>query len=395
MLNVLVIGAGNYVCGRGTAGFGTILPALCEWKRRGHQVEVTVAGATAAGISQLRGKLGELEVLTGVELGARFLPVGDDDENAYLRALSRMSHPACAIIVVPDEKHARIAIDAMNANLHVLVVKPLAPTVADALKMIEVQNSRKVYAAVEFHKRWDAANLKLRDCYLEGVIGDPQYVIVEYSQRKSVPSVQFRGWAATTNSFQYLGVHYVDIIYFVTSSVPRRVMAVGQAGWLKAQGIDAYDSVQGIIEWETPSGLTFTSSLFTNWIDPETTSAVSDQRIRFIGSKGRFESDQKRRGIQIVSESGIEEPNPDFCSSFAIPGRDVTGYRGYGIESLHAFLQDVESISQGLLDPAQLEGQRPTFREAIVSTAVVESANQSLANGSEWTPVKSLTRTGL
>ena len=32
-INVMVIGAGLYVCGKGTEGFGTILPAIYEWKR--------------------------------------------------------------------------------------------------------------------------------------------------------------------------------------------------------------------------------------------------------------------------------------------------------------------------------------------------------------------------
>ena len=32
-LEIIVIGAGLYVCGKGTSGYGTILPAIFEWKR--------------------------------------------------------------------------------------------------------------------------------------------------------------------------------------------------------------------------------------------------------------------------------------------------------------------------------------------------------------------------
>ena len=32
-MDVVVIGAGLYVSGKGTTGYGTILPALFEWKR--------------------------------------------------------------------------------------------------------------------------------------------------------------------------------------------------------------------------------------------------------------------------------------------------------------------------------------------------------------------------
>src|SRR3972149_5716305 len=105
-----------------------------------------------------------------------------------------------------------------------------------------------------------------------------------------------------SNIFQYLGIHYVDIIYWATGAVPLRVMATGQKNYLLSKGIDTYDSIQAVIEWKTASGIIFNSSFFTNWIDPENTSAMSDQRIKVIGTKGRYEADQKNRGIRIVTD---------------------------------------------------------------------------------------------
>ena len=40
-------------------------------------------------------------------------------------------------------------------------------------------------------------------------------------------------------------------------------------------------------------GNNFIQSIHVNWIDPETSSAVSDQKLKFIGTKGRVELDQK------------------------------------------------------------------------------------------------------
>lgn len=391
MLNVLVIGSGNYVCGRGTAGFGTILPALCEWKRRGHELNtVMVSGTRADGVTALKAKLEELEERMGVQLQARCLPDGrHNDPQAYRKALRDLPRPACAIVVVPDALHAEITTRVMEAGIHVLVVKPLAPTVDEVLRLLDTQKRHRVYAAVEFHKRWDAANLMLRDAVVRGLIGEPQYFVVEYSQRKEIPAHQFKVWAETTNSFQYLGVHYVDIIYFVTGARPVRVAAVGQRGWLAATGIDTCDSVQVMVEWQMLSGSKFASTFLTNWVDPAGTSALSDQRIKVIGTKGRFESDQKRRGIQVVSDDqGTEEPNPDFCLAYQVPGCEKIAYRGYGIESVHTFLKDVTRIAEKDIDPADLEGQRPTFRDALVSTAVVEAANHSLAKDGQWVDVQ-------
>ena len=85
-----------------------------------------------------------------------------------------------------------------------------------------------VYGLVEFHKRLDHANLKIKDSIDSGLIGDLLYVHVEYSQRRSIPSEIFSKWVEGTNIFQYLGVHYVDIIYFVTGYLPKRLVATGQ-----------------------------------------------------------------------------------------------------------------------------------------------------------------------
>ena len=37
-LNIVVIGTGMFATGRGTQGFGTVLPAISEWKRSGNNI---------------------------------------------------------------------------------------------------------------------------------------------------------------------------------------------------------------------------------------------------------------------------------------------------------------------------------------------------------------------
>ena len=37
-LDIIVIGAGLYVCGKGTSGYGTIMPAIFEWKRHNKNI---------------------------------------------------------------------------------------------------------------------------------------------------------------------------------------------------------------------------------------------------------------------------------------------------------------------------------------------------------------------
>jgi predicted dehydrogenase len=387
-MNILIVGTGMYVCGRGTDGYGTVLPAIYEWKKQNTVGDFFIAGTNPEGIKSVKKKVAELNRLFGFEIKPKYFPENNHNPESYRDAIREISKPVCAIVVVPDNLHRKVAGDAIENGLHTLVVKPLAPTLKEVEDLIDLQKKYNVYCAVEFHKRYDRSNLKLRDAIASGRIGDPLYFIVEYSQRKSIPIERFKKWVETTNIFQYLGIHYVDIIYFATRAVPKRVMATGQKNYLLSKGIDTYDSIQAFIEWEMPSGKRFNSSFFTNWIDTENTSAMSDQKIKVIGTKGRYEADQKKRGIYIVNdEKGIEEPNPDFCSMYGVIPGEVS-FQGYGIDSVVQFLTDVRQVESGSMTIGDLETKRPTFKESIVPTIVIEAVNKSLANYGGWVTMK-------
>jgi len=391
-LNIIVIGTGMYSTGRGTSGFGTILPAIVEWKRAGAMLgEVTLVGTSGPNSQQAEQKVCELSKQTGVVLNFNVYPKGDEHDNkTYKKVISTIEKPACAIVVVPDHLHYEVTRDCLEAGLHVLVVKPLTPTVEEGKKLVNLAKQNGLYAAVEFHKRWDRANLMLRDAIQNDRLGDLLYGWVEYSQRKSIPTKVFRAWTEKTSILQYLGVHYIDIVRFVTKATPIRVMATGQKNWLHQQGLDAYDSIQCVIEWLMPDGKRFTETILTNWIDPETSSSMSDQKIKVVGTKGRFESDQKERGIRInTDDNNLEQPNPDYCMAYGNSEGDIE-WRGYGIESVTTFFEDIISINKGNIDIKDLELFRPTFSEALISTAVLEAAAASLEANNSWKEVAGL-----
>ena len=388
-LRVLVVGAGVYVCGRGTNGYGTILPALYQTTKEFFSLELKIAATRSVSVKTLKEKDLGLQEHFGFALNVECVPKDNtNDEDAYQKVIEEGWLPDCAIVCVPDHLHFDITSFLLKRGVHCLVVKPLAPTVEEVQRLVDLAEAMGVYGAVEFHKRFDRSNLKLRDTVSQGVIGEPLYWLIEYSQRKSIPIETFQEWVKHTNIFQYLGIHYLDIIYFATRAMPRRAMAIGQKKYLISRGIDTYDSIQGVVEWEMQDGNRFSSTILTNWIDPEQTSAMSEQRIKVIGTRGRFEADQKNRGIYMVTDDdGIEEPNPDFSSSYGISGTDEFSFRGYGVESILQFLKDVRQIKDGGITPEDLEGQRPTFKEALVPTLALEAANQSLGMNGAWVTI--------
>lgn len=382
-LEVLVVGAGMYVSGAGTEGFGTVLPSLAQGSKSGLVGGVTIAATRADQATAVLEKAAAFQQLLGTDLRVSYEPSsGGRDPHAYLKAADEKRFD-CAIVSVPDELHFEITRELMTRGLHCLVVKPLVPTVAELDELIAIAGRHGVYGAVEFHKRFDESNLRAKRLLQEGSIGDVLYAHVEFSQRRTVPLEHFATWAARTNIFQYLGVHYADLIWFCIGATPRRVLATGQKNLLLSRGIDTWDAVQAMIEWSAPGGGTFVSTILTNWVDPPAKSAMSDQMIKWFGTLGRIECEQKDRGLSLINDRGIQHVNPYFSDLL----HDADGrlqFGGYGHRSIEQFLTDVSRIASGEVAPAELRGARATFEDARVSTMIVEAANASLARGGTW-----------
>ena len=85
-----------------------------------------------------------------------------------------------------------------------------------------------------------------------------------------------------------MGVHYVDLLYYITNFKPVSVVAWGQKDFLISKGIDTWDSIQVIVKWKRNDNKTFISSHLSNWIDPDKTTALSDQKISIVGTKARY-----------------------------------------------------------------------------------------------------------
>lgn len=388
-LNVLIIGTGAYVCGRGTPGAGTILPACFEASRRGLLGSLLVASRRGTSFGVFDAKFRALAKMTGVSPAYMRFPKGpQDDPKAFLEAIKALPAPGAVIVSTPDEEHHAMALAALRAGKHVLVVKPLTPRLREGSQLAREAERRGLHAAVDYHKRWDWANLQLLRQFRDGRIGDPLFFHVEYSQQRWVPEKAFAAWIETSSIFQYLGVHYVDLIHFITGADPVRVAATAQYGLLRKSGIDVADAIETLVEWRMPDGRRFVASLLTHWVDPNNTSAVTYQSIKLVGTRGRFESDQKNRGIETVGEdAGVGHPNPYFSQPYpaAEPGKDE--WRGYGIDSVLQFLADATDVAAGRLRAADLVASRPSFRQALVATAVSEAVHKSLASNGAWTPV--------
>jgi len=109
-IDIVLIRAGLYVCGKGTDGYGPILPAIFEWKRNNKNIgDVHCISTSAESSQKLLENAKELEVKTGVKLNIKPYPKnGSKNYLAYKEVLDECKKPACAIIAVSDHLHCQI-----------------------------------------------------------------------------------------------------------------------------------------------------------------------------------------------------------------------------------------------------------------------------------------------
>jgi predicted dehydrogenase len=269
-------------------------------------------------------------------------------------------------------------------SIHCLVVKPFVLKTSHGKELVALAESKNLINRVEFHKRLDESNIFIRNNFRLGKFGKPLYFTVEYSQRKSIPQEVFKSWASSSNVINYLGVHYIDLIYYITDYLPFAVTVWQQSKFLKNNGIDTPDSVQMVIEWRNSDGDTFTSMMAINWIDPEASSAMSDQRVLLVGTNARCLADQKHRGLEYTddSENGTRLINPYFTQSYSNAG--LVRYSGYGVKNIISFISEVYEFKNNnaskLLDSYTMQA---SFRDALVSSSVLESVSRALTHPGE------------
>jgi len=386
--NVLIVGGGMYVSGRGTKNYGTVLPAIFEAKKCGYINKVFIATTNPDSSSYVKKVIKKLSKIMKVYIDFDVFPKKNIDKNAYLKVIKKFSINS-SIVAVPDHLHFDICNKIINQKTHCMVVKPMTSNLKEAKLLTSLAINKKVIGQVEFHKRLDISNQILKDKISSGELGKLQYASIEYSQQKKIPTKIFKKWVRKTNIFQYLGVHYVDLLYYITNFKPVSVVAWGQKDFLISKGIDTWDSIQVIVKWKRNDNKTFISSHLSNWIDPDKTTALSDQKISIVGTKARYSSDQKNRGIEFVSDKdGSNHINPYFTfQTFDKQTKSIV-FSGYGIDNIKQFFKDIDLFNNNKISLNQINKTRPSFKESIISSAVIEAAYKSLTNNNKIIKIK-------
>jgi scyllo-inositol 2-dehydrogenase (NADP+) len=124
-----------------------------------------------------------------------------------------LAHTEAELVVVttPNEFHAPMVRQALEAGRHVVVEKPFALEVAEAGELCQLAGERQRVLAVYHNRRWDADFLTLKKLLTEGRLGQPAHFVSRFDRFR--PQIK-RGWKEEpkpgTGIFYDLAPHLID-----------------------------------------------------------------------------------------------------------------------------------------------------------------------------------------
>ncbi len=180
------------------------------------------------------------------------------------------------VVTLPPAMHAEAATTAFVSGNHVYVEKPLALSMADGERLVEVQADTGRIGQIGLNFRHHPSFKALRARIAGGSLGDVVTVrSIFCSTRRVLP-----GWKVTRATggsvLRELGVHHLDLVEFVLGERINRLGAVERS-------IDNEADCATVIG-STESGISFDMTL-------SLTSAISVNRVEVVGTSGHLVAD--------------------------------------------------------------------------------------------------------
>jgi predicted dehydrogenase len=272
------------------------------------------------------------------------------------------------VIAAPTTAHVPLALAAIERGIPVLVEKPLAATVDEAMRIVDASRTQGVRVQVGHVERFNPAVLELGRLLEAGWLSSV-YAIA--SRRAGPFPARIRDVGVTVD----LATHDVDILSWIAGERPERVYAE------LAQRLHATheDLLFGLLHF--PSGAT--GMLDVNWLTP-----AKRRQLVVIGEEGMFELDYLTQRLTFTKNADVAHPTliggyaPTFEGDVAELPVDRTEPLAAELQSFLAVVRDgrrpvvdVEdglwavAIANGLLEAAA--ARRPTDLTSLAAKLTV------------------------
>ena len=256
-------------------------------------------------------------------------------------------------VATPDNRHFEPARLALEAGKHVLIEKPSVLSLQELDQLQRLADAKGVLAKVVYHKLADPDHKKLRTHVVEGVLKHVNNGYCSLLEPKQISGAQFAEWLTGRNPGTYVAVHYLKLIDFTFGPDWRltRVSTTGQRGLAGESSGTTWDSVQLQVVYTHPDRREAAFDIHTSWVTPDNFPGYVDQEVQFRFDNGVWIAHQRKRGVEVCIEGRTPNelkntPNHHYNGTFLEPWGERT-QRGYGIEILQRFFEEVAAVEFG------------------------------------------------
>ncbi len=187
-------------------------------------------------------------------------------------------------IAVPTTLHAKIALDAIDQGVHVLVEKPIADSLENADRIINAAKDNDIKLMVGHIERFNPAVIKLKEIINAGMLGS----IVSISSRRVGP---YNPRIRDVGIIMDLGVHDIDVISYLYGKRIKEVYAIA------GNGIHPYEDHATILMRCDPN---LSGMVETNWLTPHKT-----RTLTAVGLKGLAYLDYIKQSVELHDDNWI------------------------------------------------------------------------------------------
>jgi len=197
-------------------------------------------------------------------------------------------------IVVPTTLHKKVALDAIEHNINLLVEKPIADSIENAKEIINAGQDSGIKMLVGHIERFNPAVAKLKEILEKGLLGE----VVSISAKRVGP---YNPRIRDVGIIIDLGVHDIDIISYLYGTRALEVYAIA------GKSIHSYEDRASVILY---FGGNKAGVIDTNWLTPHKV-----RKLTVIGLEGVACLDYLDQTLQIhdkewIRNAKIEKEEP-------------------------------------------------------------------------------------
>jgi UDP-N-acetylglucosamine 3-dehydrogenase len=238
-------------------------------------------------------------------------------------------------VVVPTTLHKKISLDALEAGTNVLVEKPIAGRVKDALEIVKKAEQKNKKILVGHIERFNPAVLKLKNIIDEGILGE----IASISCKRVGP---FTPRNYDVGVILDLGTHDIDIISFLYNERVKEVYAIAGSEFHSFE-----DHASLMLRFRNGNA----GVIETNWLTPHKVRKLTVVGLEGVATLDFLEQRITLQDKQWEREAKVEyqEPLYNELKHFirVVQGKEKLQFSPY--ESIHALevaLSAIESYKK-------------------------------------------------